>query len=168
MKMSPITLILLLLLVDNIESRHEPGERWSNVIEDEALPEATKVKEDSIEDKPLLNENFFVKDIEPRPSVSFYPNDAEKKSFSKDIEPRPGATFYPNENVKVILFDKDIEPRPGLTFYPNEHVKAILFDEDIQPRPSVSFYPDNGKAKLFAKDIEPRPNVSSYPSENRR
>ncbi|XP_022971499.1 organ-specific protein P4-like [Cucurbita maxima] len=138
-----ITLLLLLMFVNNIESRHEPGERWSNV----------EAKEDSVEDKQPENEKRFVKDIEPRPSATFYPKEAEKKSFFKDVEPRPSATFYSNDNVKTLVFDKDIEPRPSATFYPNDNVKTILFDKDIEPRPSLTSYPS---ITAYPHDLNPK------------
>ncbi|CAK9315877.1 unnamed protein product [Citrullus colocynthis] len=157
MKIKPtfeITLFLLLLLVNSIESRYEPGGQWRYVFADEPLPvEVTKENEDCVEDKKLRNEKYFVKEIEPRPSAMFYPDhDSKYKLFPKDIEPRPSITFYPDDDAKDKLFTKDIKPQPSATFYPND-VQTKSLAKDIEPRPSTTFYPNDVQAKLFAKDM---------------
>ncbi|XP_022136081.1 organ-specific protein P4-like [Momordica charantia] len=109
-----LTFITLLLFASTIESRHEPGDRqWRNVIEDESLPEAIKSllpihseKEmDCNETLKPKDEKPFVKDIEPRPQASFYPNDIKTKESGSDTNEKP--------------FAEDFEPRPNLSIYNN-------------------------------------------------
>ncbi|XP_022136084.1 uncharacterized protein LOC111007863 [Momordica charantia] len=106
-----ITFFSLLLFASRIESRPEPGDQQGrNLIKDEALLEAIKGllshSEKNMDCNETLkpeDEKLFVKDIEPRPQATFYPNDIKtkesgrnEKPFAEDFEPRSNLSIYNN------------------------------------------------------------------------
>ncbi|XP_058190630.1 organ-specific protein P4-like isoform X1 [Rhododendron vialii] len=186
-------LFSLVLFGSTIDARPDSGEYWKGVMKDQPMPEAlhgllprgsvspllTTAKTDCHTSTEATNNNqtakTYVKDFEPRPSVTGYHDDSTKltgeKSFANDFEPRPSVTGYHDDSTKLTgekSFANDFEPRPSVTGYHDDSTKLTgekSFANDFEPRPNVSAYPDDAglkEKKSFVKDFEPRPNVSFY------
>ncbi|KAI8014295.1 hypothetical protein LOK49_LG05G01950 [Camellia lanceoleosa] len=102
-------LFLLFLFANTLEARPDPGgECWQDIMKDQPMPKAiqgslslsalSKKKTDSHTSTETMEYSAkerrpFVKDFEPRPSITGY-HLTEERSFVKDIEPRPSITAY--------------------------------------------------------------------------
>eukprot|EP00258_Populus_trichocarpa_P047893 XP_024463912.1 organ-specific protein S2 isoform X6 [Populus trichocarpa] len=75
-------------------------------------------------DGDVKGERSFAEDVEPRPNVSVYHDDAALKgenSFPEDFEPGPNVSVY-DDGVGLKgkkSFSDEFEPRPSVTAYSN-------------------------------------------------
>ncbi|KAI5660977.1 hypothetical protein M9H77_20300 [Catharanthus roseus] len=91
-------------------------------------------------------------------------NNRNNEPFLRDFEPRPRVTAYPNDvrHKDEIIIKKDFEPRPSITTYSGDaKLKGeTAFKMDFTPRPSITVYPDDAKLELskttFKKDSKSR------------
>ncbi|CAL5385649.1 unnamed protein product [Camellia sinensis] len=157
---------------NTLEARPDPGgECWQDIMKDQSMPKAiqglmghqgslslsalSKKKTDSHTSTETMEYSAkerrpFVKDFEPRPSITGYHDDdklTEEKSFVKDIEPRPSITAYRDDDklTKEKSFVKDFEPRPGITAYRGDDklTEEKYFVKDFEPRPCITAYRDD-------------------------
>ncbi|CAK9142575.1 unnamed protein product [Ilex paraguariensis] len=158
------TLLLLLLFATMTTARPNPGENSQGTMKDKLMPEAIVVEgsESSLSNKDTdchtstdtKNTDHYVRNVE----------DIKKENgFSEDIEPRPNVSVY-HDDAKENGFAEDIEPRPNVSVY-HDDAKENGFVEDFEPRPNVSVYHDDAGLQAnisFVKDFEPRDSVSAY------
>ncbi|KAK8505879.1 hypothetical protein V6N12_042903 [Hibiscus sabdariffa] len=167
----------LLLLADTIAAaRKDAGEYWRAVMKDQPMPEAlqglVRVEAASVGSGELKEELIIIEDFE-RP---MRPKEDEKKStFADDIEPRPNISAYGDDadlkGKKPSSFAENFEPRPNISAYSDDAdlkgKKSSSFAEDFEPRPNISAYGEDGdglkgEKKPFASDFEQEPNISVY------
>ncbi|CAL5333618.1 unnamed protein product [Camellia sinensis] len=160
------------MFANTLEARPDPGgECWQDIMKDQSMPKAiqglmghqgslslsalSKKKTDSHTSTETMEYSAkerrpFVKDFEPRPSITGYHDDdklTEEKSFVKDIEPRPSITAYHDDDklTKEKSFVKDFEPRPSITAYRGDDklTEEKYFVKDFEPRPCITAYRDD-------------------------
>ncbi|CAK9142579.1 unnamed protein product [Ilex paraguariensis] len=160
------TLLLLLLFATITAARPNPGENWQGTMKDKLMPEAIVVEgsKSSLSNKEtdchtstdvrtndhyvrnvkdIKKENGFAEDIEPRPNLSGYHDDAKENGIAEDIEPRPNFSGY-HDDAKENGIAEDFEPRPNISVYHDDAgLQAnIPFIKDFEPRDSASAYKD--------------------------
>ncbi|KAH8498326.1 hypothetical protein H0E87_017297 [Populus deltoides] len=88
--------------------------------------------------------NNLVKDFGPQPTVTSYDNVKGERSFAEDVEPRPNVSVYHDDATLKgeKSFQEDFEPGPNLSVYDDGvGLKGKkLSSDDFEPRPSTTAY----------------------------
>ncbi|KAL4346740.1 hypothetical protein GQ457_17G002490 [Hibiscus cannabinus] len=140
----------LLLLTDTIAAaRKDAGEYWRAVMKDQPMPEAirglVRVEAASVSSGELKEELIIIEDFEQ----PMRPKEDEKKStFADDIEPRPNISAYGDDanlkGKKSSSFAEDFEPRPNISAYGEDgdglKGEKKPFASDFEQEPNISVY----------------------------
>ncbi|XP_051145284.1 organ-specific protein S2-like [Andrographis paniculata] len=148
---------------------HRNGKSIHNT-KSEECHNSGKAKSMHIDHFKAHEKELFLKDFDPRPSVTAYvdnQNPEKKNPFVTDFEPR--STYVGNKKFQnKILFWENIEPRPSVTAYVDnlKSQEKKPSTKDFESEPNGATYMEDIKAgadkKVFQGDFEPRPSVTAY------